>query len=76
MGVLYRRKIRVCTTCDERLDTTAARHRCLAQAHVVETRETPELAPTRVQHQALPTPAPCPPKLPGEAESVTHRFLK
>jgi hypothetical protein len=41
MAVLYRRHIRVCTTCRQRLDTTAARHRCEAAGHAIETRDAP-----------------------------------
>jgi len=33
MGSIYRRKVRVCTTCDVRLDTTAARRACEAAGH-------------------------------------------
>jgi integrase len=36
---VYRRKVRVCTTCDQRLDTTAARHACEAANHAIDVRE-------------------------------------
>ena len=39
MGAVYRRKVRVCTTCDRRLDTTAARRACEAAGHRVDIRE-------------------------------------
>src|SRR5712692_9149109 len=39
MGTVYRRQVRFCTTCDRRLDTTAARHTCAAAGHVIEIRE-------------------------------------
>ena len=32
-GRVYRRTVRVCTTCDQRLDTTAARKACEALEH-------------------------------------------
>src|SRR5712691_6482056 len=39
MGTVYRRQGRFCTTCDRRLDTTAARHSCAAAGHAIEIRE-------------------------------------
>lgn len=39
MSRVYRRKVRVCTTCDQRLDTTAARHACEAAGHAIDVRE-------------------------------------
>src|SRR5713226_10013938 len=39
MGTIYRRQVRFCTTCDERLDTTAARTSCEAAGHAIEIRE-------------------------------------
>ena len=39
MGTIYRRQVRFCTTCDERLDTTAARTSCQAAGHAIERRE-------------------------------------
>lgn len=33
MGAVYRRQVKVCTTCDRRLDTTAARRACEAAGH-------------------------------------------
>ena len=39
MGSVYRRQVRFCTTCDRRLDTTAARQACNAAGHVIEIRE-------------------------------------
>jgi integrase len=39
MGTVYRRQVRFCTTCDRRLDTTAARHACAAAGHAIEIRE-------------------------------------
>src|SRR2546421_193812 len=41
MGTVYRRQVRFCTTCDRRLDTTAARKACAAADHAIETREQP-----------------------------------
>jgi integrase len=41
MGSVYRRQVRFCTTCDRRLDTTAARKACAAADHAIETREQP-----------------------------------
>jgi integrase len=41
MGSVYRRQVRFCTTCDQRLDTTAARHACEAAAHSIAIREQP-----------------------------------
>src|SRR5947209_8722679 len=38
MGTLYRRQVRVCTTCQCRLDTTTARRRCETAGHVIEVR--------------------------------------
>ena len=35
MGTVYRRQVRFCTTCDRRLDTTAARHACAAAGHAI-----------------------------------------
>jgi hypothetical protein len=39
MGTTYRRQVRFCTTCDRRLDTTAARKACESAGHVIEIRE-------------------------------------
>src|SRR5262245_533849 len=39
MGAVYRRKVKVCTTCDRRLDTTAAQRACEAAGHVIDVRE-------------------------------------
>ena len=39
MGTVYRRQVRFCTTCDRRLDTTAAWNACDAAGHVVELRD-------------------------------------
>jgi integrase len=39
MGTIYRRKVRFCTTCDQRLDTTAAWRACEAAGHAIEIRE-------------------------------------
>jgi hypothetical protein len=36
MGTIYRRQVKFCTTCDERLDTIAARKACEAAAHSIE----------------------------------------
>jgi integrase len=41
MGTVYRRQVRFCTTCDRRLDTTAARRACDAAGHAIEAREQP-----------------------------------
>jgi hypothetical protein len=41
MGRVYQRKVRVCTTCDQRLDTTAARRTCEAAGHVIRIRAQP-----------------------------------
>jgi integrase len=41
MGGVYQRKIRVCTTCDQRLDTIAARRTCEAASHVIRIRAQP-----------------------------------
>ena len=38
MGTVYRRKVTFCTTCDRRLDTTAAWKACRAAGHALETR--------------------------------------
>jgi integrase len=38
-GTIYRRKVRVCTTCEERLDTTAQRRRCETAGHAITIRE-------------------------------------
>src|SRR5712692_4913433 len=38
MGTVYRRQVRFCTTCERRLDTTAARHACAAAGHAIEIR--------------------------------------
>src|SRR5579862_5512032 len=38
MGSVYRRKVKVCATCDRRLDTTAAQRACDAAGHRVEAR--------------------------------------
>src|SRR5262249_12719906 len=38
---LYRRTIRVCVTCDQRLDTSVARRTCEAGGHVIQLAETP-----------------------------------
>ena len=37
-GLVYRRPVRVCTTCDQRLDTTAARQACEAAGHPIDVR--------------------------------------
>jgi integrase len=39
MGTIYRRQVRFCTTCDRRLDTTAARKGCESAGHSIEIRE-------------------------------------
>jgi len=39
MGAVYRRKVKVCTTCDRRLDTTAAQRACDAAGHAITVRE-------------------------------------
>ena len=39
MGTVYRRQVRFCTTCDRRLDTTAARQACGAAGHVIALRD-------------------------------------
>jgi len=39
MGTIYRRQVRFCTTCDRRLDTTAARQACDVAGHAIEIRE-------------------------------------
>jgi integrase len=39
MGSVYRRKVKVCTTCNRRLDTTAAHRMCDAAGHIIEVRE-------------------------------------
>ena len=41
MGSVYRRQVRVCTTCDVRLDTTAARRTCEAAGHPIAIHEQP-----------------------------------
>jgi hypothetical protein len=38
VGTVYRRNVRVCTTCDQRLDTTAARRACEGVGHRIEVR--------------------------------------
>ena len=37
-GRVYRRQVRVCTTCDQRLDTTVARQACEAAGHRIDMR--------------------------------------
>ena len=39
MGTIYKRKVRFCTTCDQRLDTTAAWRACETTDHTIEIRE-------------------------------------
>ena len=39
MGTVYRRQVRFCTTCDRRLDTTAARNACSGVGHAIEVRD-------------------------------------
>src|SRR5712692_9894633 len=39
MGTLYRRQVRFCTTCDRRLDTTAARQACEEAGHPIDIRD-------------------------------------
>src|SRR5438874_12793294 len=39
MGTVYRRQVKFCTTCNRRLDTSAARQGCEAAEHVIELRE-------------------------------------
>jgi integrase len=39
MGTVYHRQVRFCTTCDRRLDTTAAKTACASASHVIEIRE-------------------------------------
>ena len=39
MGTIYRRRVRFCTTCDQRLDTTVAWRACEAADHAIEIRE-------------------------------------
>jgi len=39
VGSVYRRKVRVCTTCDRRLDTTASREACEAAGHAIAVRD-------------------------------------
>ena len=39
MGTVYRRQVKFCTTCDRRLDTTAAWKACRAADHALEIRE-------------------------------------
>ncbi len=41
MGTVYRRKVRICRTCDTRLDTSAARRACEAAGHVLVIAEQP-----------------------------------
>ena len=41
MGTVYRRQVRVCTTCDHRLDTIAARRSCETRGHVLRIRTQP-----------------------------------
>jgi hypothetical protein len=39
MGTVYRRQVRFCTTCDRRLDTTAARQTCEVAGHAIDIRD-------------------------------------
>ena len=39
MGTVYKRKVRYCTTCDRRLDTTAGWRACEAAGHAIARRE-------------------------------------
>jgi len=39
VGTIYKRKVRFCTTCDQRLDTTAVWRACEAAGHAIEIRE-------------------------------------
>ena len=39
MGTIYRRQVKFCTTCDRRLDTTAARQACESAGHSIDSRE-------------------------------------
>ena len=39
MGTVYRRQVKFCTTCDRRLDTTAARQACDTAGHSIAIRE-------------------------------------
>ena len=39
MGSVYRRKVKVCTTCDRRLDTTVVQRACHSAGHAIEVRE-------------------------------------
>ncbi len=39
MGTVYRRQVKFCTTCDRRLDTTAAWRECEAAGHPIDIRE-------------------------------------
>ena len=41
MGTVYRRKVRICRTCDARLNTTAARRACETAGHVLVVEEQP-----------------------------------
>src|ERR1700688_4589458 len=41
MGSVYRRQVKFCTTCRQRLDTTAARQACDARGHAIAIREQP-----------------------------------
>jgi hypothetical protein len=39
MGAVYRRRVKVCTSCDRRLDTTADQRACETASHLIEVRE-------------------------------------
>ena len=39
MGAVYRRKVKVCTTCARRLDTTTVQRACETAGHVIDVRE-------------------------------------
>ena len=39
MGTVYRRQVKFCTTCERRLDTTAARQACDTAGHSIAIRE-------------------------------------
>src|SRR3954471_16300777 len=41
MGSVYRRQVRFCRRCDQRLDTTAVRRACEAAGHAIDIRELP-----------------------------------
>src|SRR5262245_34879324 len=41
MATLYRRTVRVCTTCERRLDTTAARTACEIAGHLIRLAQSP-----------------------------------